>query len=68
MKIKEALGVLEIMHYDKYLGLQSLVGRHKKGILITSKKEHGGNYRVGKRSCYHKLEEKSWSKQWFKPF
>ena len=30
MEIKEALGVLEIMHYDKYLGLPSLVGRHKK--------------------------------------
>ena len=30
MKIKEALGVLEIMHYDKYLGLPSLVGKHKK--------------------------------------
>jgi len=29
-EIKEALGVLEILHYDKYLGLTSLVGRHKK--------------------------------------
>ena len=30
MKIKEALGVHEIMHYDKYLGFPSLIGRHKK--------------------------------------
>ena len=29
-KIKEALGVLEILHYDTYLGLPSLIGRHKK--------------------------------------
>ena len=28
--IKEALGVPEILHYDKYLGLPSLVGRNKK--------------------------------------
>lgn len=30
MEIKEAIGALEIMHYDKYLGLPSLIGRHKK--------------------------------------
>ena len=29
-EIKEALGVLEILHYDTYLGLPSLIGRHKK--------------------------------------
>ena len=29
-KIKEALGVSEILHYDPYLGLPSLIGRHKK--------------------------------------
>ena len=29
-EIKEALGVPEILYYDKYLGLPSLVGRHKK--------------------------------------
>ena len=29
-KIIEALGVTEIVHYDKYLGLPSLIGRHKK--------------------------------------
>ena len=28
--IKEALGVPEILHYDTYLGLPSLIGRHKK--------------------------------------
>ena len=30
IEIKKALGVLEILHYDKYLGLPSLVGKHKK--------------------------------------
>ena len=30
IEIKEALGVPEIIHYDKYLGLPSLIGRHKK--------------------------------------
>ena len=29
-EIKGALGVLEILHYDTYLGLPSLIGRHKK--------------------------------------
>ena len=29
-EIKEALGMEKIKHYDKYLGLPSLVGRHKK--------------------------------------
>ena len=28
--IKAALGVLEILHYEKYLGLPSLVGKGKK--------------------------------------
>ncbi|XP_050260068.1 uncharacterized protein LOC126705193 [Quercus robur] len=30
IEIKEALGVPEILHYDKYLGLPSLMGKHKK--------------------------------------
>lgn len=29
-EIMEALGIPEIVHYDKYLGLPSLIGRHKK--------------------------------------
>ena len=29
-KIKEALGIPEILHYDKYLGLPSFIDRHKK--------------------------------------
>ena len=29
-EIKDALGVLEIVHYDKYLGLPSLIGKRKK--------------------------------------
>ena len=60
-KIKEALGVPEILHYDKYLGLPSFIDRHKKKkkqVLITSKKKCGGNYRIGKRSYCHKQVEK----------
>ena len=64
-KIKEALGVPEILHYDKYLGLPSFIDRHtkkkkkkKKQVLITSKKKCGGNYRIGKRSYCHKQVEK----------
>jgi len=30
IEIKEALGVPEIVQYDKYLGLPSLVGKRKK--------------------------------------
>ena len=30
VEFKEALGLQEIVHYDKYLGLPSLVGRKKK--------------------------------------
>ena len=30
IEIKETLGVPEILQYDKYLGLPSLVGKHKK--------------------------------------
>ena len=30
VEIKKALGLQEIVHYDKYLGLPSLVGRKKK--------------------------------------
>ena len=29
-EIKDALGVLEIVHYDKYLGFPSLIGKRKK--------------------------------------
>ena len=51
LEIKEALGVLEIMHYDKYLGLPSLVGRHKKARFEYIKERFGGNYKGGKKSC-----------------
>ena len=30
IEIKNSLGVLELVHYDKYLGLPSLVERRKK--------------------------------------
>ena len=55
LAIKGSLGLQEIAQYEKYLGLPSLIGRGKKRVLITSKKEYGENYEVVKRSYYHKL-------------
>jgi len=54
-EVKDVLGVTEIVHHDKYLGLPSLIGRRKKKqVLTTSKREFGGNYKVGRRDCFHK--------------
>ena len=36
-EIKEALGVSEILHYGTYLGLPSLIGRHKKASFDYNK-------------------------------
>ena len=36
--IKEALNVLAIQHYEKYLGLPSFIGREKK-VCFTNVKE-----------------------------
>ena len=47
-KIKEALGVPEILHYDKYLGLPSFIDRHKK------KKK--------KKTSFDYIKEKVWRK------
>ena len=55
LAIKGSLGLQEIAQYEKYLGLPSLIGRGKKRVLITSKKEYGENYKVVKGSYYHKL-------------
>ena len=55
LAIKGSLGLLEIAQYEKYLGLPSLIGREKKRVLITSKKEYRENYKVMKGSYYHKL-------------
>lgn len=41
--IKGVLGVCEIQHYEKYLGLPSLTGKGKKKVLIISKKEYEEN-------------------------
>ena len=56
--IKAALGVLEILHYEKYLGLPSLVGKEKKKVLTTSRKRFGGNFKGGKQNYFHKPEGK----------
>ena len=45
-KIKEALGVPEILHYDKYLGLPSFIDRHTKK----------------KKKCFDYIKEKVWRK------
>ena len=59
LEIKEALGVPEIMHYDRYLGLPSLVGRHKKARFEYIKEKFGGNCKGRKKSCCLKQVEKS---------
>ena len=52
---KHALGVQEIMHYEKYLGLPSLVGKGKKKASFNYIKERvWQNSKVGKGSYYHK--------------
>ena len=55
LAIKGSLGLQELAQYEKYLRLPSLIGREKKGFLITSKKEYRENYKVVKGSYYHKL-------------
>jgi len=60
LAIKGSLGLQEIAQYEKYLGLASLIGRGKKRVLITSKKEYRENYKVLKGSYYHKLVMNFW--------
>ena len=46
---KHALGVQEIMHYEKYLGLPSLVGKGKKRqALTTLRRERGKTPKLGR--------------------
>ena len=56
--IKVKLEVPEIMHYEKYLGLPSLVGKKKKKDLILLRRRCGGNFKGGKQNYSPKLEEK----------
>ena len=44
--IKGVLGVQEIKHYEKYLGLPSLVRREKRQALTILRSEFGKNCRV----------------------
>ena len=55
--IKVKLEVPAIMHYEKYLGLPSLVGKKKK-VLILLRRRCGGNFKGGKQNNSPKLEEK----------
>ena len=61
--IKGILGVQETNHYDKYLGLPSLLGRGKMRALTILKKGYDGNYKVGKASSCHMPVEKFCSNQ-----
>ena len=56
--IKAALGVLEILHYEKYLGLPSLVGKEKKKVLTTLRRRFGENFKGGKQNYFHKPKGK----------
>ena len=51
-EIKNALGVREIVQYEQYLGLPSLV--RKKKVSISSKKRFGESYKDGRENCCHK--------------
>ena len=51
-EIKNALGVQEIVQYEQYLGLPSLV--RKKKVSISSKKRFGESYKDGRENCCHK--------------
>lgn len=53
-----ALGVSEIMQYEKYLGFPSLVGKGKKASFSHIKEAHGKNYKVGKGDYSLKRVEK----------
>ena len=55
-QIKLALGVLEIIQYERYLGLPSLVGRNKKASFNYIKDRVWKKLQVGRRNSYHKLE------------
>ena len=68
LEIQEALGMQEVKQFDKYLGLPSLVGRHKKVTSTTLKKEFGENCKDGKKNCCLKQEEKYWLRLWCKQF
>ena len=61
--IKGVLGVREIQHYEKYLGLPSLTGRAKRQVLIILKRECGGNCKDGKENSFPKLVERFSSKR-----
>ena len=51
-EIKNALGVQEIVQYEQYLGLPSLV--RKKKVSISLKKRFGESYKDGRENCCHK--------------
>ena len=56
--IKGNLGVREIHHYEKYLGLPSLTRRGKKQVSTILKRECGGSCKDGKESSFPKSEER----------
>ena len=53
-EIKDALGIMEIKQYEKYMGLLSFVGRKRKAALITSKRRFGRNYKGGRKNFCHR--------------
>ena len=56
--IKGILGVCEIRHYEKYLGLPSLTEKEKELVSTISKNEYGENCKDGKENFFPKLEER----------
>ena len=52
------LGVKEVERFEKYLGLLTLIERTKYQTFSISKIGFGKNFKVGRVSCYLKLEKR----------
>ena len=50
-----ALGVLEIKHHERYLGLPSFVGKGKKATFSYIKERIGESFKDGRVNYYLKL-------------
>ena len=66
--IKGILGVREIHHYEKYLGLPSLTRRRKTEALIILRRECGGSCKDGKENSFPKPEGRCLLRRSYKPY
>ena len=66
--IKDMLGVTVIQHYEKCLGLPSLVGRNKKESFTHIKQQIWKKLQGWEARFYLKRVEKFWSRPLHKPY